>query len=63
MIGNGTVKENKRNGANQIIDSKNALKKTERRTYNYYCMEFIYLKSSNKNTECKVFLIVIKWNQ
>ena len=63
MIGNGTVKENKRNGANQIIDSKNALKKTESRTYKYYCTEFIYWKSSNKNTEFKVFLIVIKWNQ
>ena len=42
------------NGANQVIESKNALKKTERGTYNFYCTEFIYLASRNDNSECLV---------
>ena len=49
-----TAKENTINVANHIIQSKNALKKTERCTYNLHCTEFIYLISCNDNSECQV---------
>ena len=52
-IGTGTKKENTINAANQIIESKNALKMTERGTYNFYCAESIYLTSWNDNSECQ----------
>ena len=52
-IGTGTKKENTINAANQIIESKNALKMTERGTYNFYYAESIYLTSWNDNSECQ----------
>ena len=48
ILGTATVKENRISGANQILDSKNALeKKTERGTYNF-------LTSWTDNSVCQV---------
>lgn len=34
ILGTGTVKENRKSGANHILESKKTLKKTEHGTYN-----------------------------
>ena len=54
ILGTGTVKENRISGANEILDSNNALKKTERGTYNFCCTESIFLTSWNDNSVCQV---------
>ena len=54
LLGTRTVKENTISGTNQILESKNALKKTELGTYDFSCTETIYLTSWNDNSECQV---------
>ena len=54
ILGTETVKENTISGVSQTLDSKNALKKTARDTYDFCCTESIYLTSWNDNFECQV---------
>ena len=54
VLGTGTVKQSRTRGANQILDSKNVLKKTKRDTYNFCCTESIFLTSWNENSVCQV---------
>ena len=54
LLGSGTVKENRIDGANQILESKDTLKKTERGTYILCCTRSVILISWNDNFECHV---------
>ena len=45
ILGTATVKGNRISGANQNLDSKNALQKTERGTYNFCCTKSIFWTS------------------
>ena len=55
ILGTGTIRENRIRVANQILDSKTALKKkTERGAYNFCRTESIFLTSRNDNSVCQV---------
>ena len=55
ILGTGTIRENRIRVANQILDSKTALKKkTERGAYNFCRTESIFLTSWNDNSVCQV---------
>ena len=54
IFGNKTVKKNRISGTNQIFQSKNTLKKTERGTFNLCCAWSFFLTSWNDNFECQV---------
>ena len=54
ILGTESIKENTVSEANQILKSKNALKKTERVTYYFCCIGSIFLTCWNDNSECQV---------
>ena len=54
ILGTGTVKENRKSGANNILESKKTPKKTEHGTYNLWCAGSNFLISWNDNFECQV---------